>query len=1160
MRILKRLLLATVAVFCCLIGFLAFLVSSETGLHTLLKLTQPFTATMVSIGSASGSLLGPLTLNKVQYNDGINTVTVDRFRLDWQPGKLFKKQLILTSLAADAIDMRTGKTENEKPEPQSVTATLPAFSLPIDIQLKQLDINDLSLHLNGAAPQHIDHVGLRQLSARGDQFRLAALNVKAQENILKLKAALRTNTTYPIEAALTAHLVLPEFAPIDTKLELTGPLNNLKLRADLLQPAMIELDGSLNDLLSAPRWTAALHSERIALAAINKTWPQEEIKDLHFQGKGTFTTYEGTLQAKTTVPGAPALLQFDTALAGNTEGVQITRMKAVQDKAQLALQGELKWSPALSWKAELQGQKIDPSAFLAEWPGNFSTNLSTQGTLDRELQMQLQLHALNGTLRGYPLQGKGSMRLQGDQLELPNLSLKSGTSRLHIQGTSSPKLDLNLDIDSPNLAELLPQASGTLKAKAQLTGSLKKPNLDLRLNGQDIEYQDMLIGHVEATANGLITQEGALKAKVTLAQADLAGTELDSSVLSLNGTLKKHQLHFEAQNSDLQTGLELVGGYRQGTWQGNLQNAYVNNERWDQWQQKTPSSLLASSQEAKLTQTCLATSSESSICLQGEWRGSNQHWKVTSTVTTLPLPALAGTLNAPWPVEGSLNTFLEAQGNAAQIRQATLRADTDGLVVTAPLPDGTEQELAWTTNTFKASYADNLLSGTLLSRINKENGVQLNLRQKTANPVADLMTQPLQATLDIDLQDLQLLTALTQQAVIPEGALQGRWTMQGLIKEPNFSGQIVLKEGKAEIPPLGITLSPLELTLKGKGQKIQLQALAHSGTGELQADTTVDLLQTGSQTINVLLEGENFHAASLPGMDLTVSPDLQVHVSDQEIKVQGGVDIPQAKLSSIDFDQATAPSSDVVIVDEGPLAPAAPQPLYLDLAISIGKEVKIDAFGLRANIEGNLHIDGQPGRPMIGTGTLAVNDGTFTLYGKRLNIDVGRVLYTASPLDNPGIELRSERKTEKATTGLTVEGFLQHPEISFYSTPAMQQAAIIQTMLQDTAIGGETRDDIGSVGTVAEKIGMGGLVPYLRSLKKFSMIDEIKIEDGDDDEDQSLVLGSWLTPDLYVSYGKSLGEDASSFNTKLNLGHGFSLLTETGAESSGSDIKFEFEH
>ena len=295
-------------------------------------------------------------------------------------------------------------------------------------------------------------------------------------------------------------------------------------------------------------------------------------------------------------------------------------------------------------------------------------------------------------------------------------------------------------------------------------------------------------------------------------------------------------------------------------------------------------------------------------------------------------------------------------------------------------------------------------------------------------------------------------------------------------------------------------------------------------------------------------------------MEVVLSPDITVDLKDEAIKVEGTVKIPQAQITSIDVDQTTAPSGDVVLIDDEQQTMAASQPLYINMNVITGEKVKVDAYGLRAAILGKLHIDSQPGRPLIGTGILAVKNGTFTLFGKRLKIDVGRVLYTGSPLTNPGIELRSERKTDDTTAGVTIEGFLQHPEISFYSTPAMEQSAIMRKLLEDAAIGGESREDIGEVGMVMEKIGLGGLVPFVRSLKKFSMIDEIKLDEGDDDEEKSLVFGSWLTSDLYVSYGKSLGNESATFNTKFNLGKGFSLLTETSATANGGDIKYEYEH
>ena len=370
-----------------------------------------------------------------------------------------------------------------------------------------------------------------------------------------------------------------------------------------------------------------------------------------------------------------------------------------------------------------------------------------------------------------------------------------------------------------------------------------------------------------------------------------------------------------------------------------------------------------------------------------------------------------------------------------------------------------------------------------------------------------------------------------------------------------------LVNGQAEIPPLGITLAPILLKMTGDANGAQLLATAHSGKGYLKAESILQFSQLTSGPHTIHLTGEGFKAAHLPGLDLDVSPDLLLLFGKQQTEVRGTLIIPQARITSIDFHNATASSGDIVIIDEEETSPATPTiPLLTDITVIAGKDVHIDAYGLRGDIIGKLAVKGQPSRPLIGNGTLSVQNGSFTVYGRRLKIDLGRLLFTGGPLTNPGIELRSERKGEKVTTGVIVDGFLQRPEMHFYSSPAMEQAAIVANLLESTAVGGETRQETGFIGEAASKMGLGGMVPYLQNVKKLTMIDEIKLETGDDYDSFSLVFGSWLTPDFYVSYGKDLVKESGSFNTRYTLGKGFSFLTETGSSHSGGDIKYEFEH
>lgn len=1152
MKIIKRLLVALLAASLFSFALLITAATTETGLRCLVALSNSLTGTFFSIGSASGTLLGPLELRQLRYADGVDTVLIDSLRINWQPGRLLDGRIRLQTVTGKEVRVMLGESSGE--------TVLSPFSLPLQLLIDNVRASDIAVFSAGEEFARVEQASLTQLSYRGDRINFADCRLAGEGYGIQLKGGVQTNAEYLIKATANAQLSFPDYQPMQATANLSGPLNRLKIAADLEQPLTLHLSGELNQILGATSWSAEATSREVALPAINIGWPDQRFRQASLQGQGTLEDYRLTLKAQTGVPGLASPVSIDAEVNGDGNGLAFSRCAVTQNKAVLSAQGRLQWNPLFSWQADIRGTQLDPSVLFPQWPGHFSGKLTTTGKMDQSLQAHFQLSELQGTLRGYPLAGAGSMDLEGENLIFPECTLTSGGSRLEIKGSSTPKLNLDIKLHSKNLAEVVPKAFGVLEAQAHLRGTLKKPELDLRLKGTKLGFDHNKIGHLNAIANGLIANDGLFKAKLQLNKAILSDTPIEKAALDVQGSLNRHNLKFTAANSAMNAGFELQGKLAGGQWQGDLRHTHFTSTGWGDWRQRGASELLIASPQMKLATTCLTTSASSSLCAEGTWNATDQAWQLRGKVTALPLADFAQRLNAPFTVQGKLNSALQVQGSRQRISQAHFSAETDGLQLMAPLIDGHEEKFKWQSNTLRADYAGRELHIVCNSRIDEHNSIRAEARQTTADPVRDFSTQPLQGSVQLALRDLKLIALLSNQAVIPSGTIMGQWNIQGPLLSPRFSGNITLTDGKAEIPPLGITLSPLYLSMKGDTNEMAIRASAQSGSGMIHASSTLAPLSPFKEPIQLRLVGENFQAAKLPGMDLSLSPDVMAVLTPKEIRVQGQVTIPKAQVSSINFDQATAPSGDVVIIDEGPEKSTASQPVYLNIKILVGEAVQVNAYGLRGTIKGNLDINGQPGRPMIGTGTLSVHNGTFSLYGKRLKIDVGRVLYTGGPLNNPGIELRSEHKTDKATTGVTIDGFLQHPEISFYSTPAMEQSAIIQNLLQDTAIGGETREDIGVVGTAAEKVGLGGLVPYLQSLKKLSMIDEIKLENGDDSEDRSLVFGSWLTPDLYVSYGKDLAKESNSFTTKLNLGKGFSLLTETGASQSGGDIKYEFEH
>jgi translocation and assembly module TamB len=615
------------------------------------------------------------------------------------------------------------------------------------------------------------------------------------------------------------------------------------------------------------------------------------------------------------------------------------------------------------------------------------------------------------------------------------------------------------------------------------------------------------------------------------------------------------------QGSEFSTGFTLEGKFADKLWQGTLSQTYFFSQQLGDWQQRQKTPLALSPEKVDIKSLCLASSASASLCVIGSWQAPAGSWQMQAAINAFPLTVVQAGLAIPWALDGQLTADIDLTGQQSRILSGKLSSNSNGMRLLFDLPEGGTHQVTWKKNSLEALLTDNKVRIVLESELSDNSTLDSELTLATGQLTKEkILHAPMNGSIRFKIEDLSPLAALTDQMMSLSGALHGQFTLNGTPLSPLINGQMELANGQAEIPPLGITLSPLQVNITSDRQSVQLLATAHSGKGFLQAESSLQLNRLASGPHTIHLSGKNFKAAHLPGLDLDINPDLLLMFSEAKKEVRGTVTIPHARITSIDFQNATAPSNDMVVIDDEETAPATIEvPLFTDITVIAGKDVHIDAYGLRGNIAGKLTIRGQPGRPQVGNGTLSVHNGSFTVYGRRLKIDIGRLLFTGGPLTNPGIELRSERKGEKVTTGMIVGGFLQRPEIHFYSSPIMEQSAIVTNLLESTAVGGETRQDTGFIGETFNRVGLGWMVPYLEGMKKLTMVDEIKLETGDDYDSYSLVLGSWLTPDFYVSYERDLTKDSISFNTRYTLGKGFYFLTETGSLHSGGDIKYEFE-
>ena len=1131
-----------------------FAVTTETGLRCLIRAGNRLTGGLLTIGSASGALLGEtIRLADIRYADGVDTVTIAAVELAWEPARLLDGEVRVRSIRGTEVRILLGKGSGE-------TALIP-FSLPIDLAVDDAAADSVAIFSGQDEIWTIVRGTGSGLSYRQAAIRADKLSLPSEAFTVQGGGEMRTDGAYPLRVAAEFRSHPDGYEPIAVQGAITGTLNGLLVEADAQAPFPAHLSGRLDRLLADTAWQAQVTAPEAVLSAINRDWPEQRFARVTVDGRGTFSDYALHVQSQAGLPTLTTASALAADLKGDGSGLTIDNLQLDHGPARLAAKGSLTWSPHFSWQAEANGSRLNPGLFLADWPGDFTGSLTTSGqTTDQGLQASCIVPAVRGTLRGFPLTGNGELSIAGSRIDLPRLNIKSGNSELRASGRIDKTVEIEARLDSNNLAELWPGAQGTVKAQGRVVGSREKPQIEARVNGDHLALSGYGLQTLQVEAKGVAAPNGSVEIAAQAGRLRLGAEVVDAARLQLKGSMQDHTLEASAESRDFSAGLSLQGSLRSNRWQATLGRSHFSSREHGDWRQQQPAALTFAADGAEIKPWCLQSASIGGLCVDGSWQPSTGVWRARGTAAALSLEALTASRMSR-PLTGRLQAEIDLTGQQARLLTGKLSASADGMQLRILTPDGATHQVAWQKNALTARYADNRLQTALESELTDHSTLQAELTA-TGDPFAPatFLRSPVSGSLRLNLLDLRPVATLTGQMVHLTGTLRGQLAVNGTPASPVVNGQLDLTGGQAEIPPLGITLSPLQLKLASDGRSARLVADARSGEGTLRAESVLHLDRLTTEAHSVHFSGDKFKAARLPGLDLDVSPDLTLLFGPQKVAVRGTVAIPSAKITSIDFHQAAIASDDMVVIDEDDAAAnTAAMPLFTDITVIAGDDVQIDAYGLKCAIDGRLTVNGQPGRPQTGRGTLSVRNGSFTIYGRRLNIDLGRLHFSGGPLTNPGIELRSERKNDKVTTGVLVSGFLQKPEMHFYSSPVLEQSAIITHLLASTAIGGETRQDTGFLGTAASKVGLGGMVPYLQGLKQLTMIDEIRLDAGNESDSLSLVLGSWLTPYFYVSYGKDLVKESGSFNTRYTLGKGFSFLTETGAAHSGGDIKYEFE-
>jgi len=909
--------------------------------------------------------------------------------------------------------------------------------------------------------------------------------------------------------------------------------------------------------LAKPRWDAALQIDKLDSAGFDPAWEALTL-DGTLRSQGSLDAY--SFEADTRISGnrIPAG-HWSVAGAGNAQAVDVQSLRGETLAGVIAGNLQVQWAPHLEWRLTTEATGIDPGLYWPDWPGRVDFALRGHGSRQQaRYHAETELTRLSGTLAQQPVSASGKLSADHQGFVISALDINAAGAHLFASGKLTDRWALRWSLEAADLAALYPAAQGSLTGSGDLTGARNTPAITMKVRGSQLGFQ-------QHRADSLLlvldwTPDDSKSSRLDLQASDLLldGQAVSQLEISGTGLASDHKLKVDIDADALQLSARLTGSYRERSWQGLLSAANLSLPPSGDWLLENPARLALAAQHAAVSELCLANRSEGHACVEASWAGA-AGWRAKLNAQALPLALLGPLLPEDMSTEGKLQITALAQQTEAGKPQAEMQLSSSAGVLRYQ-PSSQEQvsldyrELLVTARLQQGMAR--LSSSALLGETGRMDG-RLELPLTAHDPPS----QRIEGTLTARLSELGMLRVLIPEVDQVKGDLALDLTVRGTLQDPDIDLDLALQEGEVSLPVQGITLRDISLHAEpAAGGIIPFRAQAASGTGTIDVTGKFTPGRDNGWRVNMAIQGSRFAVIDVTEYKVLVSPDLEVEMNAASARVSGAVTVPEARLRPRQISGAARASRDVVIVSEGEQQ-APGYALYSKVRLDLGQQVRFDGFGLKGRFTGSVVVADAPNQLTSGSGELRIEEGSYKAYGQNLKIERGRLILIGGPLDNPGLDIRAIREVGDVTAGLHITGDVQEPTVTVFSEPAMSQTEALSYLVlgrplpQDDS---KDREQVNSA-SAALALGVGGASLLGEKFGEQVGIDEVGVETESATGEVTLKLGTYLTPDLYVGYGRGLANQINSFLVRYRLTKRLSVETESSSEAVGGDLLYSIE-
>jgi len=870
-----------------------------------------------------------------------------------------------------------------------------------------------------------------------------------------------------------------------------------------------------------------------------------------------------------------------------------SKSSASSGKASISGQLQRELGALKSVKLDVQAADFNPALFIPEFPGLLALDAAldlrfaaTDGNAALKPTGTLQIKNLSGVLRERPLAGQGELRFASSLQPAGTLDLRWGNNQVTLRPQLNSDLQASLDLQELALFDARAKGSiqGDLMLIADATGTLV--GIDGALSARLLSLAELTVRELELKLQAPSGQSAPIVLALDASGVAYGEQRVELAKLNVLGTRAQHTLTAELQSSQGDISLSAAGAHTPrkiaassgsdalpsnwGQWQGLVnklslqpaikpaqQDASAAAERQMEinpparraqiFTLKAPSLILISSAITEIAESCFDSDAGLAFCLSARWP-SKGAGRATLSLNRVPIAALWDALSAApsAAMSGALSGLVEIQAQDGQAQQLNANIAQLEPVVFALSPevvgDALDSKKSLSIKTLALDLRAQMQAGVwrpvLNGTLEMEEG--LSLRMQSLALAAD---DALSGSVEFDLADLAKFSDMSNAVGKMTGRVQGAFALAGTLQTPLLSGDLRGSALSAEIPAAGITLKDGTLSVNAMQDRFVLEGSLKSGEGVLTfSGAYAPKLDKGRLSLEI--NGERVLLTDIPSARVIANPELKLTHDGKLIRITGKMTVPEANIQLDRFESSVTRSNDVVIIDAAPVPEGVP--IRADVAIVLGDNVLLKGFGLDGKLAGSLKIRERPNRPSTGRGEIQVT-GTYKAYGQDLLIERGRLLFAASPLDDPGLDIRAVRKIDKIKAGVQVRGTAAQPALTVWSNPIMEQSEVLSYIVLGRGLKGASGADSALVNQAANALGTAGGNLLAKGIGQRIGL-ELGVETLSEIGGPAFTAGRYLSPRLYIGYGQGLFNPQTLFILRYKWFDSYEIEALSGNE------------